>query len=156
MHIAGLPLHPLIVHATVVLVPLTALLAIVFAVLPKWRWLSRWPSAVAAVALVPLVWLTVKSGQSLEQERHLIPLMKTHAARGHLLYDFVIVFAVIIVVAAFMLPGPSLLVSGKGEVVRRVAVADRVLPVVVVVAAVVVLVQVVLTGDSGARVLWGG
>ncbi len=38
---------------------------------------------------------------------------------------------------------------------RRVAYADKVLPVLVVVAAVVVLVQVFLTGDSGARAVWG-
>jgi hypothetical protein len=30
------------------------------------------------------------------------------------------------------------------------------MPVVVVLASIVVLVQVVLTGDSGARVIWGG
>lgn len=156
MHVAGLPLHPLILHATVVLVPLTALLAIAFAVLPHWRWLSRWPSGLAAVAMVPLVWLTVQSGKSLENERHLVALMKTHAARGHLLFDFIIVFAVIVVAAAFVLPGPSGLATGKGEMVSRVAVADKVLPAVVVVAALVVLVQVVLTGDSGARALWGG
>jgi hypothetical protein len=156
MHVAGLPLHPLILHATVVLVPLTALLAIAFAVLPEWRWLTRWPTAVAAVALVPLVWLTVRSGVSLENERHLVEQMKTHAARGHLLYDFVIVFAVIVVAAVFVLPGPSGLASGKGAMVGRVAYADKVMPVLVVIASLVVLVQVVLTGDSGARALWGG
>ena len=45
MEIAGLPLHPLVVHAAVVLIPLTALLAVAFAVLPRWRWLVRWPTA---------------------------------------------------------------------------------------------------------------
>jgi hypothetical protein len=137
MEITGLPLHALVVHASVVLVPLTALLAIAFAVLPGWRWLSRWPSAVAAVVCVPLLFLTVKSGEALEEDRHLEKLVTTHAARGHLL------------------PGPSGLASGKGAMVSRVSYADKVLPVLVVVAALVVLVQVVLTGDSGARAVWG-
>ena len=35
--IAGLPLHALVVHATVVLLPLMSLLTIMVAVLPKWR-----------------------------------------------------------------------------------------------------------------------
>jgi hypothetical protein len=156
MEITGLPLHALVVHASVVLVPLTALLAIAFAVLPAWRWLSRWPSAVAAVVCVPLLFLTVKSGEALERDRHLQQLVKTHEARGHLLFDFIIVFAVVVVAAAFALPGPSGLASGKGAMARRVAYADKVLPVLVVLAALVVLVQVFLTGDSGARAVWGG
>jgi hypothetical protein len=155
MEIAGLPLHALILHAAVVIVPLTALLAIAFAVLPRWRWLSRWPSTLAAVVCVPLVFITVKSGEALERDRQLEQLVKTHAARGHLLLDVVIVLAVVVVAAAFALPGPSGLTSGKGAVARRVAYADKVLPVLVVVAALVVLVQVFLTGDSGARAVWG-
>ena len=151
----GLPLHPLIVHATVVLVPLVALVSIGFAVLPRWRWLSRWPSALGAVLLVPLAFLTVKSGQTLEQQRHLVPLMKVHAARGHLLYDMIIVFAVLMVIAAFVLPGPSALASGRGAVVRRGSVADKVVAVLVVLGALAVIVQCVLTGDAAARVLWG-
>jgi hypothetical protein len=37
---------------------------------------------------------------------------------------------------------------------RRVAYADKVLPVLLVGVALVVLVEVVLTGDSGARAVW--
>ena len=51
--------------------------------------------------------------------------------------------------------GPSGLASGKGGMASRVAVADKVIPVLLDLAAVVVLVQVVLTGDSGARAVWG-
>jgi hypothetical protein len=61
----------------------------------------------------------------------------------------------VVVVAALLLPGPSGLSSGRGAVARRVAYADRVLPVLLVLVAVVVLVQVVLTGESGARAVWG-
>ena len=63
--------------------------------------------------------------------------------------------ALVVVAAAFLLPGPSGLASGRGDVASRVAIADKVLPVLLVLAAVVVLVQVVLTGDSGARAVWG-
>ena len=54
MQIAGLPLHPLVVHAAVVLIPLTALLTIGLAVLPRWRWLLRWPTAGASVLCIVL------------------------------------------------------------------------------------------------------
>jgi len=35
--INGLPLHPLLVHAVVVLLPLAAVGSIIIAVVPKWR-----------------------------------------------------------------------------------------------------------------------
>jgi hypothetical protein len=156
MEIAGLPLHPLVVHAAVVLIPLTALLAIGFAVLPRWRWLLRWPTAVASVLSVALGFLATTSGDALEEARpELRALVHEHAERGELLANLTVVLALVVVVAAFMLPGPSALASGRGEVSRRVVYADKVLPVLLVLAALVVLVQVVLTGDSGARAVWG-
>ncbi len=48
-YIFGLPMHPLIIHAVVVLVPLSALVAIAFAVRPTWRHVLRWPLAVGGV-----------------------------------------------------------------------------------------------------------
>ena len=81
--------------------------------------------------------------------------MREHAARGQLLADLTVVLAVVVVAAAFLLSGPSALVSGRGERISRGSLADKVLPVLLVLAAVVVLVQVVRTGDSGARAVWG-
>jgi len=156
MEIAGLPLHPLVVHAAVVLIPLTALLTVGFAVLPRWRWLLRWPAAAAAVLCVPLAFVATQSGKSLEGARpELARLVRQHAGYGQLLANLTIVLALVVVVAAFVLPGPSPLVSGRGERVSRGSVLDKVLPALLVLAAAVVLVQVVLTGDSGARAVWG-
>ena len=62
MEIAGLPLHPLVVHAAVVLIPLTALLTIGLAVLPRWRWLLRWPTAGASVLCIVLAYVATTSG----------------------------------------------------------------------------------------------
>ena len=155
MTVSGLPLHALIVHAAVVLIPLTCLLAIGFAVLPKWRWLTRWPTAAGSVVCVALAFLSTKSGESLEEARHLEKFVRIHSERGELLANLTIVLAVVCVAAAFLLPGPSGLVSGKGAWEARVAYADKVMPVLLVIAAVVVLVQTVLTGDAGARAVWG-
>ncbi len=156
MTFAGLPLHPLVVHAAVVLIPLTALLSIGFAVLPRWRWLLRWPTAAASVVSIGLAFLATTSGESLEETKpQLRQLVHEHSERGELLANLTIVLAVVVVVAAWLLPGPSGLASGKGDVTSRVVVVDKVLPVLLVLAAVVVLVQVVLTGDSGARAVWG-
>lgn len=156
MEISGLPLHPLVVHAAVVLIPLTAVLAIALGALPGWRWLTRWPAAVASVACVGIAFLATTSGESLEEARpELRQLVHQHSERGDLLANLTIGLAVVVVAAAFLLPGRSGLVSGRGAVEKRVALADKVLPVLLVVAAVIVLVQVVLTGESGARAVWG-
>jgi hypothetical protein len=156
MELNGLPLHPLVVHAAVVLIPLSAALAVALGVASRWRWLTRWPAAAVAVVSVGLAFLATTSGKSLEESRPgLGALVRQHRERGDLLAELTIVLAVVVVVAALLLPGPSGLSSGRGAVARRVAYADRVLPVLLVLVAVVVLVQVVLTGESGARAVWG-
>ena len=155
MEIAGLPLHPLVVHAAVVLIPLTALLSIVLATLPRWRWLVRWPTAALSMACVAVAYVATVSGRSLEQARRLQQLMASHAAHGRMLLQLTVLLALVVVVAAAVLPGPSLLASGRGAVARRVSYVDKVLPALLVVVALVVLVEVYLTGESGARAVWG-
>lgn len=65
--IAGLPVHPLVVHATEVIVPLTAI-AVLLAAL--WPWFRRWagilPLGLAAASMV-LVPVTKESGEALLQ-----------------------------------------------------------------------------------------
>lgn len=156
MEIAGLPAHPLIVHAAVVFTPLAALLVVAFAVLPKHRWLTRWPAALAVVAALASVWAARLSGQSmLNDNPALAQLVQTHQDRAKLLSLIMIGFAVLALLGTWALGGPSALASGRGEVTSRVAVLDKVLPAVLVVVALVVLVQVVLTGDAGSRAVWG-
>jgi hypothetical protein len=50
MTVAGLRLHPLVVHAAVVFTPLSALLVVGFAVLPRWPWLTRRPARLTTLA----------------------------------------------------------------------------------------------------------
>jgi hypothetical protein len=156
MEIDGLPLHPLVVHAAVVLIPLTAFLAVALAVLPGWRWLVRWPTALLSVATVGIAYLATTSGEWLERDEHLDQLVREHAGRGERLAQLTIVLAVVVLASAFLLPGASGLATGRGAMPNRFAVADKVLPVLLVLAAVVVLVQVYLTGESGARAVWSG
>lgn len=157
MEIDGLPLHPLVVHAVVVLVPLTCLLAVLFAVLPSWRWLTRWVTVAVAVLGAAAAFVATRSGEALEESRpELRQLVREHAEHGDRLQVLTLVLAVLLLVSAFLLPGPSGLASGRGARASRVAVLDTVLPVVLVLACLVVAYQVYLTGESGARAVWGG
>ncbi len=155
MHIAGLPLHPLIVHAAVVLIPLSALLAAVFALAPRWRWLTRWPTAALSVAVVGIGFLATSSGESLEdavpEQTHAI---HEHAERGDLLSWLLVAFAVVVVLGAWSLSGGTALSSGKGEWASRMPALEKVMPLALVLGALAVLVMVVLVGDSGARAVW--
>jgi hypothetical protein len=162
MEIGGLPLHPLVVHAVVALVPLAAVLGIVLGVLPRWRWLSRWPAAVVAVVAVGAAWAARLSGKSLLESRPFLldsaPLREqigNHQNLGELLSWLSIPFALLVLLAAWSLSGSSALASGRGAQDGRVAALEKVLPVLLVLASLGMLVLVVLVGDSGSRAVWG-
>ena len=59
MELNGVPLHPLVVHAVVVLGPLAALTGLAYAFVPQWRWLLRWPLFVLAVVTAVAALLAV-------------------------------------------------------------------------------------------------
>ncbi len=162
MNFAGLPLHVLVVHAAVVLTPMTAVLVGVFAVVPRWRWLTRWPSVVAAVATMGALFVAKVSGAALLRSRAyllqsqvLAGRIHTHQTRANQLVLAMLVLTLLTLAGAWLLGGPSPLVSGRGEKVVRGGVVHRVLPALLVLGALVVLVWVVLTGDAGARAVWG-
>lgn len=149
----GLPMHALVIHAVVVFVPLTALTALVYAVVPRWRWLLRWPLLVGSAASFAAGFVARQSGIALYDRLNSPSVAATHASLGLLLFWFLLVFFVVSVAAVFMLGGPSPLPGGR---VWRGAArpVQLVVAVLLVVAAVGVSVQVVRTGDAGARAVW--
>jgi hypothetical protein len=161
MELSGLPLHVLVLHAAVLLGPATALTAIAYAVLPRWRWLIRWPMVALAVATAGAVYLAKVSGEALLEERAStfnpaeITQVTLHEDRANLLMWVSLAFLVIAVIAALTVGGPSGLASGAGvRDSRGTAVTIGVLGLVVV-GAIALLVLTVLTGDAGARAVWG-
>lgn len=156
MEIGGLPLHPLVVHAAVVLTPLAVLAVIAFAVRPSYRWLTRWPALLLTAAAFLSVWGARLSGNALLESRpELERLVEVHKERGELLSLVVTGLLVVVAVGVWSLGGSSPLSSGKGAVASRNVSLERVLPWVLVAAALGALVVVVLTGDSGSRAVWG-
>ena len=153
MELNGLPLHPLVVHAVVVLGPLAALTGLAYAFVPRWRWLLRWPLVALSVLTAVAALLATQSGESLLEARpELEPLVEEHEERGELLRNVALGYAIVSLVAAWALGGVSALASGKGGRETRFGI-----PVVVVLAvgAVAMLVTLFLAGDSGARAVWG-
>jgi hypothetical protein len=154
MEINGVPLHPLVVHAAVVSVPLAALAAILF-VVPKWRWVVRWPALVLAVGGAAAVQTAVMTGKTFEKIRHLesSPLVQTHQQWGQRLQIAMWIFAVLVVIAFWAMPVVTRLSGGTDRPGGAVAL-EKPLMLLLPIAAVAVLVLVVLTGDAGARAVW--
>jgi hypothetical protein len=154
MTIHGLPLHPLVVHAAVVLVPLAALAVVAF-VVPKWRWLARWP-ALALVALAAgSVQLAAMTGDSLKRRIGPSALIETHEMWAGRLQAATWVLAALTLVAFWSLPHVTRLTGGRDKG-ARIGVLQRPLLVLLPLSAVAVMVLVVLTGDAGARAVWAG
>lgn len=146
--ISGLPAHVLLVHALVVLAPLTALLEILCAVWPAARRRLVWLVLAFAVVTTALTPTTTEAGEWLyDRERRHSAILNTHADRGGWMIYFSIAILVVAVVVAFVHWRENR--SAKPGMTTNVVVA--ILAIAVGVASIV---QVVRIGDAGARSVW--
>ncbi len=144
--IFGLPIHPLIVHATVVVVPTAALAVALYAAWPRFRAWSRWGPLALALAAVVLTPLSTSSGESLEHRVGGSHLVEEHSELADMLIWWVIPLAVLAAALYWWHRADRGTRSG-----RALGLAAAALPVVV---AAGTLVQVVLIGHSGAEAAW--
>jgi hypothetical protein len=146
-----LPLHVLVIHLTVVLLPVAALTLIAFAVVPRWRRLLRWPALILGVGALVCAFVAKESGRAfLNAVPTLAKAVALHEKRGNLLFWYCLIFA-IVAVAAFLL-----LAGVKGDKATNSRPLELVTQAAVVVIAVLVIWQTVRTGDAGAKAVWGG
>ncbi|HUB54839.1 MAG TPA: DUF2231 domain-containing protein [Mycobacterium sp.] len=146
--ISGLPAHVLLVHALVVLAPLTALLEMLCAVWPAARRRLVWLVLAFAAVTTALTPITTNAGEWLyDRERHHLDILNTHADRGGWMIYFSVAMLVVAVVLALVHWRESR--STKPRMTSHVVVA--ILTIAVGVASIV---QVVRIGDSGARSVW--
>ena len=145
----GLPLHPLIVHATEVMVPAAAIAVTLAALWPRFRrWAHYLPLALALIALI-LVPISTESGESLETRVGGNDLIETHAQLAENLLPWV---AGLVVVAAVMLWWYW---DERTATTRRAPTwVAVVLAVAAVVASTGTVVQAVRVGHSGATAVW--
>ena len=149
----GLPLHPLIVHATVVMVPL-AVLAVLGAVLvPRFRrWAGPLPMGLSLVALV-LTPLSTASGENLEHSLQETSLIEEHAELGDQLIWFTV--ALFVFAAAYWWLDRRRSATPEAEQSRdRIRTLTAVVGVLAVLTALGTGVQVARIGHSGAKAAW--
>lgn len=151
-NITGIPAHPLVVHAVVVLVPLTAVGAVLVAVWPWARAHVGWLVAACAVLDVALVPLATSSGESLEERVPETALVEKHTEMGEQLTPWVIALAVGVV--AVMVVARTVARSGNPRPAWAAPWVAMVVAGVTIVAASGAMVEVVRIGHSGAKASW--
>ena len=145
----GLLAHALLLHAVVVLAPLTAALEILCGLWSAARRRLVWLVLALAVGVMILTPLTASAGQWLyEQSPQHSAMVETHADRA----EWAIYFALGLLVVAIVQAVQHVVESRSAEPKRVLAVGVAVLAVVVAVWATVGFVYI---GDAGTRAVWG-
>lgn len=148
--IFGLPAHPLVVHAVVVLVPLSALSGLVVAVWPAAR--RRYAPLALGVATLALISVPLATHTGEQLESHVRPsaFVERHTAMADGLLPFM---ALLWLALAALVVARWLRTSRDLTWARYLAGAAA---VVTVAGAVASGIQVARIGDSGARAAWHG
>jgi hypothetical protein len=149
--INGLPAHALLVHLVVVLVPLTALLAIVCGLWPAARrGQLLWLTLALATATMILTPITINAGEWLYDLRTKpSPILREHAERG----ETMVYFAAALLAVAIGLVVLRLI---EHRSVRRRMVTHIVVGIIVLAVGISSMIQIYRTGDAGAQSVWGG
>ncbi|MEV6238065.1 DUF2231 domain-containing protein [Lentzea sp. NPDC051838] len=158
--IDGIPLHPLLVHAVVVLLPLAALSSVAIALVPRWRQKYAWPVLGVTLAGVAAVPMAKQAGEdlmaSLEAKVGPNPAIQAHGDLGTMLLPIALGFGVAVI---------ALLVAGRladrersaeAPTTRTWRVISVIVSVLVVLLAVATVYYTVRTGHSGSGVVWRG
>ncbi len=140
--INGLPVHPLVVHAVVVLLPIAALGTIAIAVRPAWRHKYGWLVVAAAAISVVLLPVATSSGEALEER---VGRPGEHAEMGDALIWFTLPLLVLVAALVWFDRRSTPKIDGR---------LLKALPALAIVAALACSVQVYRVGDSGARAAW--
>ncbi len=142
--LAGLPLHPLLVHGAVVLVPLVAICALVMSYLPSFS--RRHGKIILGLAIIAQisVFLAKISGEAFEDI--LNKNVEKHAELGEIA-PFVTIPMVVLIYLRWRMDRSG---STFGSVLIR-----RLTSAALVVASLTSIVFIFLVGHSGAESVWG-
>ncbi|WP_433613356.1 DUF2231 domain-containing protein [Dactylosporangium sp. CA-139114] len=155
--VAGIPAHPLFIHAAVVLVPLLALVAVLYGVWPASRRHIRWPLVALAILAPGSVFFAKESGESFSankafQSPQMRAAIEHHEEYADTLFWVILGLAIVALVMAFMIPANR---DGAARIKAPVAAHYAAAGLSVVLAAAAAF-YVYKTGDSGAKMVWDG
>ncbi len=141
--VAGLPAHPLVVHAAVVLLPLSALGLILVVLIPRARRPFAWITLVGLGVGAVAAWVAKESGEELAKR---VGTPQDHANLGGTLPILAVVL-LLIGIGWFVL---QRLADGRRTVATVIA------GVAAIIMSVAVIVMTIAVGHSGATAAWAG
>ncbi|GAA3825702.1 DUF2231 domain-containing protein [Nocardioides panacisoli] len=148
----GLPVHPLVVHAVVVLLPLAIAGTLAISFVPRWR-LRYGPLVVAAAFFATvLIPVATSSGESLEEK---VGDPGEHAELGDQLIWFAVPLLLFVAALVWLEWRASKRPERSTEAPARSRGLLKAVVALSVVASLAAGVQVFRVGDSGARAAWG-
>jgi len=152
----GLPAHPLLVHLTVVAIPLAAILGIIAVLWPRARaWMGLLPAGVALVAVV-MTPITTSAGEALIATKHHInPALAKHEHLGGQMIYWVAPLFVAIVLFWALTTNLELIVRYRNPVPPvPVRLATYFFGVAIIVTAIGSIIWVYRIGHLGAESVW--
>jgi hypothetical protein len=158
----GLPAHVLLVHAIVVLLPLSAALLVLTALWAPARRRLAGPNAFLALLVVALVPITTSAGEWLERRVASTELIRAHTELGDTALVVAIGVAVMVLVVWWRGREVGYLAAPSGAADRRTFLAPASMAVTVVIAVLSIVAggaavyDVYRIGDSGAKASWDG
>ena len=158
----GIPAHPLVIHAVVVILPLAALGTLLVAARPVWRRnLGVWVLLLAAAGVFAVPVATRPGAQLAESLGGGGPLVAIHAERAETLLIPALIFLVLLAATVFVGRRADAAVDGPGAAhataTANVATLHRAtlaLGVLAALAGLVVTGLVVWIGHAGATAVW--
>ena len=151
--VGGLPLHPLLVHAVLVLLPLTVLAVALAHVWPGARRRLGLVTPLAALGVLMLVPITQRAGEQLLVAVGPIPAAETHAHYARMLLPWAVGLFVVAVAQWVWFRSYAERVGKARPGARRLV--WWLLGAAIAGVGGGILVMIVLIGDTGARAVWG-
>lgn len=152
--ITGLPVHALVVHAVVVLVPLAVIGTIAIAIVPRWSRRYGWLVVLCSAMATGAAFVAKQSGEALASR---VGTPQDHFAVARWLPWVVLALFVSDLLLWWWdraVLGGSGNGRGDGRARLRRSAGGTFMAVVAVLVSLVALGWVVRTGDTGARAVW--
>jgi len=154
----GLPIHVLLVHFVVIVVPLAALCVVLTMVWPAARKRLGIVTPLVGLAALISVPIAVEAGEALEEQVNETALNELHAHLGRDLLPWAIALFIVALVQWVWFH----YFTGDGSLAKRISSrTTRIIITVVLAVAVAVVVvgadyEVFVIGESGAKAVWLG
>ena len=154
----GLPVHSLLVHFTVIIIPAAALAMVLTAFWPAARRRLGLVTPLLALAALAAVPLTVSAGEWLYERVEHTSAAQAHEASGRSILPWAIALLIVAILQWAWYRFGAKWSTGKGNASPRSArlAVTAVLTLAVVVAAIGSVVTVVIIGEAGTAAVWVG